>query len=94
MGGRGGFRWLGGGEVGAADPDHGEVDDQGEQRDPGGDQEPAAEPGGEGMVVDRCGQRAARVRPVPGLRGFLHKVAPKYQIKKMLDYVPANTPAN
>src|SRR6266704_1579447 len=69
VGGRGGGRWLGAGEVGAADPDHGEVDDQGEQRDPGGDQEPAAEPGGEGMVVDRCGQRAARVHRVPGPRG-------------------------
>src|SRR6185312_12755448 len=69
VGGRGGGRWLGPGEVGAADPDHGEVDDQGEQRDPGGDQEPAAEPGGEGVVVDRCGQRPARVHRVPGLRG-------------------------
>src|SRR5580693_2653767 len=69
VGGRGGGRWLGGGEVGAADPAHGEVDDQGEQRDPGGDQEPAAEPGGEGVVVDRCGQRAARVDRVPGPGG-------------------------
>jgi sugar lactone lactonase YvrE len=33
-----------------------------------------------------------RLGPVPGLRGFLHRVAPKYQIKKMLDLVPANTP--
>jgi sugar lactone lactonase YvrE len=33
-----------------------------------------------------------RFGPVPGLRGFLHPGAPKYQIKKMLDIVPANTP--
>src|SRR5262245_59434515 len=39
VGGRGGWRLLGAGEVGALDPDHGEVDDQGEQRDGGGDQE-------------------------------------------------------
>src|SRR2546429_4853930 len=69
VGGRGGFGWLGGGEVGAADPDDGDVDDQGEQRDPGGGQEPAAEPGGEGVVVDRRGQRAARVGRVPGAGG-------------------------
>ena len=69
MGGCGGFGWLGAGEVGAADPDQGEVDDQGEQRDPGGGQECAGEPGGEGVVVDRCGQRAARARRVPGPRG-------------------------
>src|SRR5215472_13607721 len=69
VGGRGGFGLLGAGEVGAADPDRGEVDDQGEQRDPGGDQEPAAEPGGEGVVVDLCGQRPARVGGVPGPRG-------------------------
>src|SRR5229473_872794 len=69
VGGRGGFGLLGGGEVGAADPDHGEVDDQGEQRDPGGGQEPAAEPGGEGVVVDRGGLRAARGGRVPGPRG-------------------------
>jgi gluconolactonase len=35
-----------------------------------------------------------KMGPVPGLRGFLHKGAPKYQVKKMLDYVPANTPVN
>src|SRR5215470_11240256 len=68
VGGRGGFGLLGAGEVGAADPDHGEVDDQGEQRDPGGDQEPAAEPGGEGVVVDRRGTRPARAGRVPGPR--------------------------
>src|SRR5690348_8995424 len=62
VGGCGGFGWLGGGEVGAADPDHGGVDDQGEQRDPGGDQEPAGEPGGEGVVVDRRGHRPAGMR--------------------------------
>jgi sugar lactone lactonase YvrE len=33
-----------------------------------------------------------RLGPIPGLRGFLHPGAPKYQIKKMLDLVPANTP--
>ena len=60
---------LGAGEVGAADPDRGDVDDQGEQRDPGGDQERAGESGGEGVVVDRRGQRPARVRRVPGPRG-------------------------
>jgi hypothetical protein len=43
------------GEVGTPDPDHGEVDDQGEQGDPGGDQEPAGEPRGDGVAVDRCG---------------------------------------
>src|SRR5215472_4155931 len=69
VGGRGGGRWLGAGEVGAADPDRGDVDGQGEQRDPGGDQEPAAEPGGEGVAVDRCGRRPARVYRVPGPRG-------------------------
>jgi hypothetical protein len=42
------------GEVGTPDPDHGEVDRQGEQGDSGGDQEPAGEPGGEGVAVDRC----------------------------------------
>src|SRR5258707_1116761 len=68
LGGQGGW-WLRAGEVGAADPDHGEVDDQGEQRDPGGDQEPAAEPGGEGVVVDRCGRRPAGMCRVPGPRG-------------------------
>jgi sugar lactone lactonase YvrE len=35
-----------------------------------------------------------RMGPVAGLRGFLHRVAPKYQVKKMLDYVPANQPVN
>jgi gluconolactonase len=35
-----------------------------------------------------------KMGPVPGLRGFLHKGAAKYAIKKMLDYVPANTPVN
>ena len=69
VGGRGGFGLLGACEVGAADPDRGDVDNQGEQRDPGGDQERAGEPGGEGVVVDRCGERAARVDRVPGLRG-------------------------
>jgi hypothetical protein len=61
--------WLGAGEVGAADPDHGGVDDQGEQGDPGGGQEPAAGPGGEGVVVDRRGGRPARVDRVPGPGG-------------------------
>ncbi len=42
------------GEVRAADPNHGEVDHQGQQGDPGGDQEPAREPGGDGVAVDRC----------------------------------------
>src|SRR5215470_166423 len=37
VGGRGGYRLRGAREVGAADPDRGDVDDQGEQRDPGGD---------------------------------------------------------
>jgi len=36
----------------------------------------------------------ARMGPVPGLRGFLHKGALKYQVKKMLDLVPANQPVN
>ena len=68
LGGRGGCR-VGAGEVGAPDPDHGGVDGQGEQRDGGGDQERAAEPGGEGVAVDRCGQRPARAGRVPGPRG-------------------------
>jgi len=68
-GGHGGYRLLGAGEVGAADPDRGDVDGQGEQRDPGGDQERAGEPGGEGMLVDRCGQRPARVYRVSGPSG-------------------------
>jgi len=53
--GDGQCRLLSAGEVGAADPDRGDVDGQGEQGDPGGDQEAAGEPGGEGMVVDRSG---------------------------------------
>src|SRR5215831_12105582 len=69
VGGRGGFGLLGAGEVGAADPDRGDVDDQGEQRDRGGDQEGAGEPGGQGVVVDRRGQRPARAGRVPGPRG-------------------------
>src|SRR5262249_18911019 len=60
VGGRGGFGLLGAGEVGAADPDHGGVDDQGEQGDGGGGQERAGEPGGEGGGGDRRGQRPAR----------------------------------
>src|SRR5215813_6165173 len=67
--GRGGYWLRGAGEVGAPDPDHGEVDDQGEQRDGGGDQEPAGEPGGEGVVVDHRGQRPAGAGRVPGPRG-------------------------
>jgi sugar lactone lactonase YvrE len=35
-----------------------------------------------------------KMGPVPGLRGFLHKGAPRYQVKKMLDLVPANQPVN
>src|SRR5215472_2832422 len=69
VGGRGGCRLGGAGEVGAADPDRGGVDDQGEQRDGGGGQEPAGEPGGEGVAGDRCGQRPARAGRVPGPRG-------------------------
>jgi len=53
--GDGQCRWLSAGEVGAADPDHGDVDGQGEQGDPGGDQEAAGEAGGNGMTVDRRG---------------------------------------
>src|SRR5215471_17085204 len=41
LGGRGGCRLLGAGEVGAADPDRGDVDGQGEQRDGGGGAERA-----------------------------------------------------
>src|SRR5215467_11045277 len=69
VGGRGGYWLLVAGEVGAADPDHGGVDDQGEQRDGGGGQERAGEPGGEGVVVDGCGQRPARAGRVPGPGG-------------------------
>src|SRR5215813_1655843 len=69
VGGRGGFGLLGAGEVGAVDSDCGDVDDQGEQRDGGGGQERAGEPGGEGVVVDRRGQRPARAGRVPGPRG-------------------------
>src|SRR5262249_19014106 len=69
LGQRGGFGLRGAGEVGAADPDRGDVDGQGEQRDGGGGQERAGEPGGEGVVVDCCGQRPAGAGRVPGPRG-------------------------
>jgi hypothetical protein len=46
FGGRGWSRLLRAGKVGAPDPDRGDVNGQGEQRDHGGNQEPAAEPGG------------------------------------------------
>jgi hypothetical protein len=52
---------LGAGEVGAADPDRGDVDDQGEQRDPGGDQERAGQrpcPFPSGLLQPRSGNRA------------------------------------
>jgi hypothetical protein len=70
FGGRGGHRLLGAGEVGAPDPDRGDVDGQGEQRDPGGNQEPAGEPGGEGMAVDRYWARSSGKAPtrLPGQR--------------------------
>ena len=55
LGGHGGHRYLSAGEVGSPDPDHTDVDGQGEQGDPGGNQEPAGEPGGKGMAVDHCG---------------------------------------
>jgi sugar lactone lactonase YvrE len=44
------------------------------------------------LFVAIDGRGINKIGPIPGLRGFLHPGAPKYQIKKMLDLVPANTP--
>jgi gluconolactonase len=47
---------------------------------------------GDTVFVEEDGRGVYKLGPIPGLRGFLHPGAPKYQIKQMLDLVPANTP--
>jgi sugar lactone lactonase YvrE len=46
------------------------------------------------VFVENDFKGLVKMGPVPGLLGFLHKGAPKYQVKKMLDLVPANQPVN
>jgi hypothetical protein len=48
-------RGHGTGQVLAADPDGGDRDEHGEQRDPGGDNERAGKAGRQGVIVDGRG---------------------------------------
>jgi sugar lactone lactonase YvrE len=46
--------------------------------------------GGETVYIEEDGKGVYKLGPVPGLRGFMHPGAARYQIKQMLDLVPAN----
>jgi sugar lactone lactonase YvrE len=51
-------------------------------------------PNGDTVFLENDFKGLYKLGPVPGLRGSMHPGAPRYQIEKMLDLVPANTPVN